>query len=136
MTEPALRHMLCPVALHPDGAPLRLPVIVQPDGSQALVHCPETSANNRAQTAADALFIQTGLETRDALLIGHDEGTIERGALWHFCLCRVTPPVRAQWQHLTRARILNRLSWLNLAADSAALSPTDAALCAWIKASL
>jgi len=128
--------MLCPVALHPDGAPLRLPAVTQADGSQALVHCPENPALPRAQTAANALYHQTGLETRNALFIGRDEGQIEQGALWHFYLCRLALPVRDRWQHLAPDQTLNRLGWLELSQPHSALKGVDPLLCDWIRSTL
>jgi len=101
-TESAgLRHVACPIALHPDGAPHRIPVFRHPVAGMQVVQG-EMRAGARADAAAAReLFEESGLETRSAITLGHSDA-IQDGSLWHFALCRVASPVRAQWQHLCR----------------------------------
>lgn len=127
MTASALRQLLCPVALHPDGLPLRLPVIEGADGTLTLPHCAQEPDVTRSQAAANVLYHQTGLETGAAVFIGDDQGRIAQNTLWHFYLCRIAPPVRTRWQHLTPCKTLNRLGWIELSAD-AKMGTTDTAL--------
>lgn len=88
----------CPIALHPDGAPLRMAAFDHPLAGRQLVKGTVETGENPAKAAARELFEESGLETKSAILIG-DSADIVQGQLWHFALCRVAPPVREAWQH-------------------------------------
>ena len=92
------RLVACPIALHPDGAPLRLPVFRHPKAGVQLVKGGIRAEEAPAAAAARELFEESGLETRSALLLGQST-EIAPGELWHFSLCRVVPPVRDRWAH-------------------------------------
>lgn len=93
------RQVACPIALHPDGAPVRLPVFRHPQAGYQLVKGGIRPGETPQAAAARELFEESGLETKNALYLGQSD-TIEDAAVWHFSLCRVVPPVRSQWAHL------------------------------------
>lgn len=128
-----MKHIACPVALHPDGAPLRLPAIEGATGTLHLI-CGTVGADEHPERAAALRLIeQSGLETRATLLLGVSD-KIEDGMLWHFVLCRVAPPVRSRWQHLGPDGTLQRFEWAAL--EDPRLTGRDAGLCAWIRGAL
>lgn len=89
----------CPVALHPDGAPRRVPAFQHPTAGLQLVKGGIKAGETPQAAAARVLFTQSGLETRSALPIGISPD-IQPDSEWHFSLCRVVPPVRDHWAHL------------------------------------
>ncbi|MEM7472350.1 MAG: NUDIX domain-containing protein [Pseudomonadota bacterium] len=91
-------HKACPVALHPDGAPLRIAAFVHPLAGLQIVKGTVEPGEHPASAAARELFEESGLETKSAIAIG-DSLDIAPGQHWHFALCRVAPPVRDPWQH-------------------------------------
>jgi len=92
-------HKACAVALHPDGAPLRVAAFRHPQAGLQLPKGSVEQDENPTRAAARELFEETGLETISAIPLGQTE-TIVSGEIWHFALCRVKPPVRDQWRHL------------------------------------
>lgn len=88
----------CPIALHPDGTPLRLAVFTHPKAGLQLVKGTVEAGETPAKAAARELFEESGLETKSAISIG-DSTDIAADQLWHFALCRVALPVRDAWQH-------------------------------------
>ena len=95
------RKVACPVALHPDGAPLRLPVFRHPQAGLQLVKGGVHADETPAAAAARELFEESGLETRAALPLG-TSALIHQDELWHFALCRIVPNVRQTWAHHCR----------------------------------
>jgi len=136
MNGAVLRHLLVPIALHPDGIPLRLPAHETTNGSLRLIHGPEPvpQRTSRALGAAQLLFHATGLETRDARFIGHDEGRLEHGTMWHAYLCRIKPPVRDRWKHVAPGG-MRILRWCRIDSELT-LSDADAACLRWIRSLL
>jgi len=114
---PGLRSIACPVALHPDGFPARIPVFEHPQAGFQLIKGGVTPSERPEAAAARELFEESGLETRAAVSIGHSD-SIQENARWHFSLCRVAPPVRPQWQHLCcdDGGHLFKFQWLALTA--------------------
>jgi len=93
-----MKSVSCPIALHPDGAPRRLPVFEHPKGGLHLVTSALITGQNPDTIAARALYANSGLETRHTLTLGTSD-KIETNTLWHFTLCRTVPPVREKWAH-------------------------------------
>ena len=93
------RHIACPIALHPDGAPLRVPLFQTPQAGLQIVCGSLGKAERPEAAAARHLFEQSGLETRSALYLGTSDGIVD-GEDWHFALCRLVPPVRDAWRHM------------------------------------
>lgn len=92
------RQVACPVALHPDGAPLRIPLFKHPLAGMQLVKGGIKPDERPEAAAARELFEESGLETRGALLLGQSEEIVPN-EVWHFALCRIVPPAQAKWQH-------------------------------------
>ena len=88
----------CPIALHPDGAPLRIAAFEHPQAGLQIVKGTVEEGEHPAKAAARELFEESGLETKSAIQIG-DSAEIVDGQRWHFVLCRVAPPTRDLWQH-------------------------------------
>lgn len=91
-------HKACPVALHPDGAPLRIAVFRHPQAGLQLPKGTVKQDEHPTRAAARELFEETGLETLSAISLGQSD-TIVEGERWHFALCRIKPPVRDRWRH-------------------------------------
>ncbi|ASM73477.1 MULTISPECIES: hypothetical protein [Roseobacteraceae] len=106
-----MKSVVCPVALHPDGAPRRLAIATHPQ--IALVHSTLPQAARPENAAAQALFAVGGLETRAALLLGTSDNIV-KAERWHFALCRTVPPVRDLWQNADPDGELRRFGWLAL----------------------
>ncbi len=117
-------HKACPIALHPDGAPLRIAAFTHPQAGLQIVKGTIEARENPAKAAARELFEESGLETKSAISIGESED-ISEGQTWHFAICRVAPPVRESWQHYCQddGGHLFKFFWHPLNAD-----PTDFAL--------
>lgn len=96
-----LRQVACPVALHPDGAPLRIPVLKHPAERYQLVKGGIEAGEAPERAAARELFEESGLETRSAIFLAASQD-LYPGEIWHFSLCRVAPPVRDRWQHFCK----------------------------------
>ena len=94
-----MRQVACPVALHPDGAPLRIAAFEHPLAGLQLAKGGIEPEEPAPRAAARELFEETGLETRAALFLGKSDDIVA-GERWHLALCRVAPPVRVEWQHL------------------------------------
>ena len=110
-----MRQVACPIALHPDGVPQRIAVFEHPQAGWQLVKGGLKPGEDPARGAARELFEESGLETRAAIAIGQSD-RIQDGTIWHFALCRIAPPVRAQWQHYCTddGGHLFRFEWLDL----------------------
>ena len=130
------RAVVCPVALHPDGAPLRIPIFEHPLAGFQLVKGGLRIGERTEAGAARELFEESGLETRSALYLGESDA-IQEGASWHFSLCRLAPPVREQWQHFCKddGGHLFKFSWIELNTSNQLNPPFSDAL-AWIRATL
>ena len=130
------RAVVCPVALHPDGAPLRVPMFEHPHAGFQLVKGGLRNGERAEAGAARELFEESGLETRSALYLGESDA-IQEGANWHYSLCRLAPPVREKWQHYCKddGGHLFKFSWIELDAPNQLQPPFSDAL-AWIKAAL
>ncbi len=128
-----MRNITCPVALHPDGTPSRLPVFEGPEGDIAVIRGEIRAGERPERAAALRLIEQSGLETRATLILGASDD-IEEGARWHFTLCRVVPPVRDWWQHSGAGGALHRFGWATL--DDARLRGCDARARDWIRGML
>ncbi|MBD3664621.1 NUDIX domain-containing protein [Sulfitobacter aestuariivivens] len=127
----------CPVALHPDGAPQRLPILAHPSDGLHLITGHIRNGERADASAARALFEQSGLETRAALVLGQSDAIVD-DEHWHFALCRIAPPVRARWQHPCPdgGGQPHRFEWITLAqARSTLQGPCQRAL-NWIEAAL
>jgi hypothetical protein len=126
------RVIACPVALHPDGTPTRLPVLTRATGGQQLVRIEAADGESPVTAAARALLRQSGLETRAALHMGRSDDIVP-GECWHFALCRVVPPVRDRWQH-PGAGDGSRLAfqWMTLEQAAATLQGRCARALEWI----
>ncbi|MEL7090110.1 MAG: NUDIX domain-containing protein [Pseudomonadota bacterium] len=113
-----MRQVVCPVALHPDGAPMRIAAFAHPQAGLQIVKGGLRTGERPEQGAARELFEESGLETRSAILLGVSDD-IYAGERWHFALCRIKPPVRAQWQHLCAddGGHVFRFFWQDLATD-------------------
>jgi hypothetical protein len=126
----------CPVALHPDGSERRIAICLHPQAGPQLIKGPITAEDETTGAAARALFALSALETRAALPIGASD--ITSTAHWHFALCRIVPPVRERWQHLSKTDgVLLQFTWMPL--DEAPIAGFDAAdlsALAWIKGAL
>lgn len=129
-------HKACPVALHPDGAPQRLPVFSDSQAGPQLVRGTLTGGADPTRAAAQALFEASGLETRAALPLGQSHAIVD-GEIWHFVLCRIAPPVRERWQHASTGcgGRLRKFHWHALDAAAPLPPPAQSAL-SWIKAQL
>lgn len=88
-----MKHLACPIALHPDGAPVRMAFIC----GQTVPTLADFD-HDAAPAAARHLFATMGLETRSAITIGMSTEVTKSCAV-HFVLCRVAHPVRLQWKH-------------------------------------
>jgi hypothetical protein len=119
-----MKQIACPIALHPDGTPLRLALAID----QTLPPMIEFQ-NDAAPAAARHLFETLGLETRSAVTIGMST-EIAKACAVHFVLCRIAPPVRDQWKHLRPDGITITANWVNFEA-----LPSNAAF-RWIVANL
>ena len=120
-----MKALACPIALHPDGALLRL----ARETGMPLLTTPLHDDTRPDAAAARVLFDRAALETRATLPLGHSE-EIVAGERWHFVLCRVVPPVRAHWQHADAQGTLRRFGWQPL--DAAGDDPAVA----WLRARL
>lgn len=134
-----MSQIVCPVAMHPGGVPLRL-VARSTEGGVCLPSGPGSTA----RAAAQLLLTACGVETRAAVDMGHSDD-ISEGARWHFALCRVAPdPIvthRARWRHVDVDGRPAEVLWMPLipsdAADVADMwSEADAAALDWIRATL
>lgn len=125
-------HKACPIALHPDGTPLRIAAFDHPQAGRQLVKGTVEPGENPAKAAARELFEESGLETKTALKIG-ESPDIVRGQLWHFALCRIAPPVRDLWQHYCEddGGHLFKFSWQDLGTRQGFAQPYQNAL-TWI----
>ncbi len=133
-----LRQVACPIALHPDGAPRRIAVFQHPQAGWQLVKGGLRAGEAPAAGAARELFEESGLETRAAISIG-EASDIQEGAIWHFALCRIAPPVRARWQHFCAddAGHLFTFEWMSLDdAPSHTFDPIYLRALDWIKGRL
>jgi 8-oxo-dGTP pyrophosphatase MutT (NUDIX family) len=133
-----LRQVVCPVALHPDGMPLRLPVFEHPIAGLQLVKGGIGPAEPPQTAAARELFEESGLETRSALLLAQSD-QIQSGTVWHFALCRIAPPVRTAWAHhcTNDGGHLFRFHWHEVAQDLPKdTHPMFQNALAWIEAAL
>ena len=133
-----MRQVACPIALHPDGAPQRIAVFEHPQAGWQLVKGGLKTGEDPTRGAARELFEESGLETRAAIAIGQSD-RIQDDAIWHFALCRIAPPARAQWQHYCKddGSHLFRFDWLDLheRADRA-FDPIFLRALDWIRAAL
>ena len=128
-------HKACPVVLHPDGAPLRHLQVRHPEtGLHLITATAQTEGGNPVQTVAQDLFAKTGLETTAALPLGQSEDivTAER---WSFVLCRIKPPVRAEWVHISPNDIENRIhgSWFDIDTPDPELPAPYARALEWMR---
>lgn len=133
-----MRQLACPIALHPDGAPLRLAVFEHPTDGWQLVKGDLRKGEPSANAAARELFEESGLETRAAIAIGQSDA-IQEGANWHFALCRIALPVRNKWQHYCAddGGHLFRFEWMDLqGAPDQDFHPIFMRALNWIKAEL
>ncbi|MEQ6201925.1 hypothetical protein ABMC88_02615 [Sulfitobacter sp. HNIBRBA2951] len=96
-----MKQVACPIALHPDGAPARIPLFDHPTAGYQLVDGVLKPDEHPEAAAARALYNVSGLETRATLYIG-DNADIQAQAQWHFTLCRIAPPIREKWQHFCK----------------------------------
>ncbi|MEM6759313.1 MAG: NUDIX domain-containing protein [Pseudomonadota bacterium] len=133
-----MRSVVCPVVLHPNGAPSRIAAFEHPQAGLQLVKGGLRDGERAEQAAARELFEESGLEARSAILLGVSGG-IQTGERWHFALCRVKPSVRAQWQHFCAddGGHIFRFFWLNLTTEpSAAFEDRYVRAIDWIRATL
>jgi hypothetical protein len=129
------RHVICPVALHPDGAPLRIPAFKHPKSGLQIIKDDFQQPAHAAHTAAQTLFNVSSLETRNALLIGQSEN-IQTDTIWHFALCRLAPPVRRAWQHLNRDdKTLLKFQWIEVS-NPPLLHDIDTSALSWMEKTL
>ena len=130
-------HKACPIALHPDGTPLRLAAFTHPQAGLQLVKGTIEPGENPAKTAARELFEESGLETKSAIFIG-DSTDIAPDQHWHFALCRVAPPVRDKWQHVCAddGGHLFKFHWHDLDAPAQGLARPYQNALDWIKTHL
>ena len=131
-----MKIIVCPVALHPDGATRRIAISQHPTEGLQLLKANEPTRQDSAGCAARALYAMSALETHAALPIGTSPD-IETSAEWHFALCRIVPPVRERWKHLhAEAGILLHFSWMPLDEEIEGLTPQDLRALDWIRATL
>ncbi len=130
-----MRQVACPVALHPDGTPLRLPIFEHPKGGFQIIKGGIKANERPERAAARELIEESGLQTRSALLLGHSDDIVS-GERWHFSLCRVAPPIRDRWQHFCAddGGLLLRYEWAAL--DDTRLTGRFARAAKWIEAAL
>lgn len=130
-------HKACPIALHPDGAPLRIAVFTHQKTGAQLVKGTIQPGDPPAKAAARALFKQSGLETKSAIPIG-DSTDIAPNQHWHFALCRVAPPVHDAWQHhcTEEGGHLFKFHWHDVDASAKGFAPQCQNALAWIAAHL
>ncbi len=130
-------HKACPIALHPDGTPLRLAAFTHPAAGLQLVKGSIEPGEAPAKAAARELYEESGLETKSAIPIGHSTD-IADGQHWHFALCRVAPPVRAAWQHFCHddGGHLFKFHWHALDAPADSFAPAFQNALNWIAAHL
>ncbi|MEP5152294.1 hypothetical protein [Planktotalea sp.] len=127
--------VVCPIALHPDGAPLRVPAYLHPQNGLEIIKDTLQSEDHIAHEAAQVLFRLSSLETRHAIAIGQSQ-EIETGVTWHFALCRLAPVVRDMWQNVNPSDgTLLKFQWFDLS-DSPALSQTDTNALKWVRNAL
>ena len=93
-----MKHITCPIVLHPTGTPRRVLVLTHPDTGTHMMRSALKEGEDPTTAASRALFEATGLETSDVLPLGQN-GEIAQNENWHFMLCRVTEPVRNEWKH-------------------------------------
>jgi hypothetical protein len=127
----------CPVALHPDGAQRRIAVCLHPQHGLRLISTAVAGQDDPTDVAARILYALSALETRAALPIGSTPDITE-GDEWHFALCRIVPPVRERWQHLSKAdNALLQFTWMPLDDPPiAGFGASDLRALAWLKAAL
>lgn len=130
------RLVACPIALHPDGAPPRIPVFEHPQTGTQIINGGLRDGETPQTGAARELFEEASLETRAALYLGSCD-VIETDAIWHFSLCRLAPPVREVWQHYSKddGGHLFTFAWLALD-DFAALPAPYSNAVSWMKDAL
>lgn len=134
----APRLVACPIALHPDGHPPRIPVFEHPQAGFQLVKGGMKDGEHPQTAAARELIEESGLETRSAIFVGTADD-IQDGAIWHFSLCRVAPPVRDRWAHFCADDGGHRFEfrWLELdQAPPAPFHPNFHRALAWIRQNL
>ena len=130
-------HKACPVALHPDGSPLRIVVFQHPLAGLQLPKGTVRTDEDPTRAAARELFEETGLETVSAMPLGQTS-QIAPGEVWNFALCRIKPPVRDRWRHFCAddGGHLFECHWHPITGDNPALpAPYDRAL-EWIRSEL
>lgn len=136
MTAISARQVACPIALHPDGFPPRLPVFEHPKAGLQLVKGGIDPGEAPQTAAARELFEESGLETRSALFLGTSDA-IQTSEVWHFSLCRLAPPVRTAWAHhcADDGGHLLKFSWIALDDDTPqAFHPVFCRAFDWIRA--
>ncbi|WP_293448302.1 NUDIX domain-containing protein [Planktotalea sp.] len=131
------RHVVCPVALHPDGAPLRIPIFEHPKAGLQLIKGSFQDGERFEAGAARELFERSGVETRSAIYLGPSDA-IQTDAVWHFSLCRVSIPVREAWQHFCKdgGGHLFKFTWLDLSNSDHDLPTPYSNAISWIKDTL
>ncbi len=130
-------HKACPVVLHPDGVPLRLPLLHHPQAGPQLIKGTIENGEDPSQAAARELFEEAGLTTLSTYPLGQED-QIAPGENWHFVLCRVKPPVRDRWQHLCKddGGHLFKFTWHPLADPAPEMHMHFTRALAWIRTRL
>ena len=80
-----MRQVACPVALHPDGVPLRITAFAHPLAGLQLIKGGLKDGESPPAGAARELFEESGLETTSAIAMGSSTD-ISEGEDWHFAL--------------------------------------------------
>lgn len=132
-----MRAVACPIALHPDGAPRRIPVFQHPTAGLQLVKGSIRTGERHEAAATRELYEGSGLETRNALYLGSSQN-IQRDTEWHFTLCRIVPPVREEWAHhcTDDGGHLFKFHWISLDSPTPEMHPIFQDAIAWIRSAL
>lgn len=92
-----MKQIACCIVLHPTGTPRRILIADHPTQGHQLIKTVLQTAEDPTSAAQRTLFEHAGLSAGSILPFGQN-GEIAQDENWHFLLCRVTEPVRNEWQ--------------------------------------
>ncbi|MEM6727991.1 MAG: NUDIX domain-containing protein [Pseudomonadota bacterium] len=117
---------VCPLVLHPGGAPLRFLAFTHPITGAQIVKGTIEPGEHPTRAAARELWEESGLTAISALELSVRED-IWPGERWHFILTRVRGPVPDRFQHFCRddGGHLFKFWWHDLEDEGAFEPPFD-----------
>ncbi|MEM6309360.1 MAG: NUDIX domain-containing protein [Pseudomonadota bacterium] len=93
-----MKHVACCIVLHPTGTPRRTLIADHPDQGHQIIKTALRDDEDPTNAAQRALLDYAGLSAGSVLPLGQN-GEVAQNENWHFLLCRVTEPVRDEWQN-------------------------------------